>query len=501
MAFAPPARVHLHADRPVRPEGDYVLYWMTAARRTAWSFALDHALAWARRLGRPLLVLEPLRVDYRWAADRHHRFVIDGMADQARAFAAAGVRYHPWVEPAAGAGRGLLRALAERAAVVVGDEWPGFFHPAMTRAAAAIVPCRFETVDGVGLLPLAAAGGPWHRAMDFRRQLQRLLPTHLAHQPAAEPLAGYDLGYAALPPGVADRWPAVDPDRVDLAALPIDHGVGVVAERGGQVAAQARLAAFLPSLHRYGAQRADPDARAASGLSPWLHYGHLSVHAVFDALARAEGWSSDRFGPVTGRREGWWGMSASAEAFLDELVTWRELCHHTARAVPDHDRYASLPAWARATLAEHAADPRPYRYDRAALEAAATHDRVWNAAQAQLRHEGRMPNYLRMLWGKKVLEWSTDPETAFSTLLELNNRWALDGRDPNSVGGVAWTFGRYDRPWAPIRPTFGSVRYMSSEQAVRKLSMSAWLDRWSPASPRLFPPSAPGAPPGRTDPP
>jgi deoxyribodipyrimidine photo-lyase len=138
----------------------------------------------------------------------------------------------------------------------------------------------------------------------------------------------------------------------------------------------------------------------------------------------------------------------------------------------------SLPDWALSTLRAHASDPRPVVYDRERLAAARTHDPLWNAAQRQLVEEGRIQNYLRMLWGKKVLEWSATPREAWDTLFELNNRYALDGRDPNSVSGISWTFGRFDRPWGPERPIFGTVRYMSSDNTAKKLSLDAYLRRW-----------------------
>jgi deoxyribodipyrimidine photo-lyase len=182
---------------------------------------------------------------------------------------------------------------------------------------------------------------------------------------------------------------------------------------------------------------------------------------------------------VTGSREGWWGLPASSEAFLDELVTWRELgynfCHHRR----DWGTYGSLPAWARATLAEHARDARPEHYTRAQLERAETADPIWNAAQRELLAEGRIHNYLRMLWGKKILEWSASPRTAFATLVELNNKYAVDGRDPNSNSGISWIFGLFDRPWGPERPIFGTVRYMSSAATRRKLELADYLARWS----------------------
>jgi deoxyribodipyrimidine photo-lyase len=160
-------------------------------------------------------------------------------------------------------------------------------------------------------------------------------------------------------------------------------------------------------------------------------------------------------------------------------VTWRELayvfCHHD----PDHATWDALPPWARKTLTDHGRDPRPVLYARAELEAAATHDPIWNAAQRQLVAEGRIHNYLRMLWGKKILEWSKSPREALATLIELNNKYAVDGRDPNSYSGILWTLGLFDRPWGPVRPIFGTIRYMSSDATKKKLDMDEYLARWS----------------------
>ena len=171
-------------------------------------------------------------------------------------------------------------------------------------------------------------------------------------------------------------------------------------------------------------------------------------------------------------------MTASAEAFLDQLVTWRELGYNMCTCHSDYSSYDSLPAWARKTLDAHRDDPRPYRYGYEELRDAETHDAVWNAAQRQLRSEGILQNYLRMLWGKKILEWSATPQAALEVMIDLNDRYALDGRNPNSCSGIFWCLGRYDRAWGPIRPIFGSVRYMSSENTKRKLKMRDYLDRY-----------------------
>jgi deoxyribodipyrimidine photo-lyase len=241
-------------------------------------------------------------------------------------------------------------------------------------------------------------------------------------------------------------------------------------------------------LARYVEDRPHPDRAGGSGLSPYLHFGHVSAHQVFEAVARREGWNPGQLAPrAHGHRQGWWGMSPEAEAFLDELVTWREVGFNFAATREDLDGWESLPAWARATLEAHAADPRRPAYDLAQLEQARTHDPLWNAAQRQLVREGQLHNYLRMLWGKKVLEWSPSPRQALAWLVELNNRYALDGRDPNSFNGIAWVFGRYDRAWGPERPIFGKVRYMSSANTARKVEVRAYLERHAEAPGGLKP--------------
>ena len=478
-------------QRPLRREGRWVLYWMTAARRPAWSFALDRALELCRELRRPLVVLEALRCGYRWASDRLHRFVVDGMGHNARAFARQGIVYHPYLEPRPGAGQGLLEALAKDACAVIGDDWPCFFLPRMVAAAAPRLPARFELIDGNGLYPMRATERVFARAVDFRRHLQRSLPPHLDAVPAAAPLKGLRLpALEGLPAGVLRRWPAVDPAHLapgaPLPSLPIDHEVPPVSYRGGAAAGEEVLARFLEQgLPRY-LERNEPEAEVTSGLSPWLHFGHVSAHQVLAGVAASEGWTPAGLEAPpgqrrwSGQREGWWGLSAPAEAFLDQLVTWRELgfnmCAHTA----DYDQYGSLPAWCRATLDAHRQDPRPHLYGREALEEARTGDPLWNAAQVQLRREGRIHNYLRMLWGKKVLEWSRTPEQALETLVALNDRWAVDGRDPNSYSGILWCFGRYDRPWGPERPVFGTIRWMSSQNTARKLHVKEYLARYAP---------------------
>ncbi len=484
-ATVPALRIRAVNDREIRAAATYVLYWMIAARRTHDNFALDRAIEHAKRLKKPLVVLEALRAGYPYASDRFHRFVIDGMVDNASAFQKAGVAYHAYVEPQPGAGRGLLEAMANDAALVVTDDFPCFFLPSMIEAAGKKLPVRLEAVDSNGVLPIRALGKPCFRAFDFRRSLQKTFEEHWAASPVAAPLRGLGLPKTTLSARLLERWPSAPPDLLAgkpsaLAALPVDHTVPVVGYRGGLRAAERALAFFLENnLERYAEERNHPDKAATSGLSPYLHFGQLSAHRIVRAIAEREDWTPDALGPrARGARAGFWNMRASAEAFLDQLLTWRELglnyCAHSS----DYCGFSSLPAWSQKTLQEHARDPRPALFSRERLEAAETYDPIWNAAQRELLREGRIHNYLRMLWGKKILEWGETPEQALSTAVYLNDRYAVDGRDPNSYSGILWCFGRYDRAWGPVRPIFGTVRYMSSANTEKKLWLAAYLARF-----------------------
>jgi len=490
LSSVPEIRIRSGNSLPVLQSKDFVLYWMTASRRTTWNFALDRAVEWAEKLRKPLVILEGLRCGYPWASDRMHRFVIDGMVENACRFEGTGVLYYPYLELAPNAGKGLLAALASRACIVVTDDFPCFFLPRMVASAARQVAVLMEVVDSNGLLPLRQAEEAFPTAYAFRRFLQRELPRHLMDFPKANALLNAKLPKAKhLPREIIKRWPKASPRLLNsglgvLAEIPSDHEIPPVETRGGSAAAQALLRNFLRNrLPTYTEARSEPAEQATSELSPYLHFGHISVHQIFSEITRQEGWSPDHLAVrPTGSRSGWWGTSQATEAFLDQVITWRELGFNCCQIRTDYDKFESLPVWALKTLREHARDERSYVYSLKKLERAETHDVLWNAAQTQLLREGRIHNYLRMLWGKKIIEWTRTPQRALETMVELNNKYALDGRDPNSYTGIFWCLGRYDRPWGPERPVFGTVRYMSSENTARKFNVRDYIRKYSSPS-------------------
>jgi deoxyribodipyrimidine photo-lyase len=477
------ARLRRLNEAAIRRGGDYVLYWMQASRRLHYSHALDYALLCCEELGRPLVVYEGLRHDYPWASRRLHRFVLEGMRENAAAAERLGIAYWPFVGSPDEPGRGLLARLAQRAALVVTDDFPCFIVPEQSQALARRVEVPVFALDGNGLFPLASLGEAAGAAAHLRPRLHRAFQDAWEHRARARPRVA-----AAARGGPEPPFEAWAPESLDatLEGLPFEDDVAPVpGVAGGSRAARRRLKAFLAQgLEGYAEQRSPPvppDEARQSRLSAWLHFGHISAQEIAErALERHGSWSVDELRYENrGRRAGFFGEDADLNAFLDELLTWRDLGHlwQRHRRQDARDLESALPGWAWETLQTHAGDERPWCYEPDQLEAADTHDPLWNAAQRELKATGAIHNYLRMLWGKKVLEWSRHPEVAYRTLVHLNNKYALDGRDPNSWSGILWCFGLFDRPWAPERAIFGRVRYMSSDNTARKFKLDRYL-RW-----------------------
>jgi deoxyribodipyrimidine photo-lyase len=314
--------------------------------------------------------------------------------------------------------------------------------------------CPFIQVETDAIVPVEfASPKAEYAAATLRPKLGRVLLRFLVpvepRQPAVPPL-----------PLEEDTIELNDLNAV-LKNLAVDSTVGPVsAFQGGGSEAERRLQMFLDEqLDRYADLRNDPTMQVSSRLSPYLHFGQMSP---LEIALRAR----DRGG-------------RGADAFLEELIIRRELSLNFVHYNPAYDSLAGLPQWSRDTLAKHQSDARPYRYDLSTLEQGATHDPYWNAAQLEMVRTGSMHNYMRMYWGKKLLEWSPTPAEAFERALYLNNRWQLDGRDANSYAGVAWCFGMHDRPWRE-RSVFGKVRYMNAAGLERKFAIREYATLYGP---------------------
>jgi len=475
------ARLRRLNDARTAGNRDYVLYWMQVYRRLERNHALDYALWCADRLDKPLVVYEGLRLDYPWASRRLHRFILEGMAANAGRAKERGLNYWPFVEEERGEGRGLLRKLSERAALVVTDDFPCFIVPGQSAALARRADVAVLAVDSNSLVPISLLGPPVSAAAHLRPRIHKAFAEAWLHRAAAES----EVSRAAARPVSApfDLWSGADDPAAFVDALPLDGTVPPVEGMpGGTGAARARLGTFLGQrLRGYAEHRSPPrppEEGHASGLSPYLHFGHISIEEVAEkVLATTGDWTPEELRVHNrGKREGFFSDDADVNSFLDEALTWRDVGFnwHRARGEDAGSLQTALPPWALETLGAHAGDARPHLYTADQLEAGQTHDALWNVAQRELVATGTMHNYLRMLWGKKVLEWSPSPTEAYRVLEHLNNKYALDGRDPNSYTGILWCFGLFDRPWAPERKVFGRVRYMSSENTARKFRLGPY---------------------------
>jgi deoxyribodipyrimidine photo-lyase len=464
----------------VATDGDYVLYWAQVYRRLERNHALDYALKCAGDLNRPLVVYEGLRIDYPWASRRLHRFILEGMAANAVRAAEVGLNYWPFVEKQKGEGRGLLHRLSERACLVVTDDFPCFVVPPQAGALARKATVPVFAVDSNSLVPLSLLGPAVQAAAHLRPRIHKALAEAWPHRAAAKPRVPDAASKRVRPP--FDAWKARDV-AVFVDSLPLDGSVPPVpGTPGGTPAARARLREFATKrLRGYAEERSEPRSLAeghASGLSPYLHFGHLSIEEVVEKVLATTGrWSPEDLRLHNrGKRQGFFCDDPDVNSFLDEALTWRDVGFqwHWSRRADAASLETALPAWALQTLGAHAGDERPWLYTAEELEGGATHDPLWNAAQRELVATGTIHNYLRMLWGKKVLEWSASPAEAYRTLEHLNNKYALDGRDPNSYTGILWCFGLFDRPWPPERKILGSVRYMSSDNTARKFDLKPY---------------------------
>jgi deoxyribodipyrimidine photo-lyase len=478
-------RVFKRNEKEPITDGDYVLYWMQINRRFQYNYALEYAIGWANKLDKPLLIYEGLNCNYPWASDRFHHFLMEGMEENHEYANENNINYYSYLEDEPGAGKGLLYELAKDACTVISDEFPVYIIREHNEKVGPKLEVPYITVDSNGLIPLGLTDKAPYNAYFFRKIMQRNFVECFTNPPKRDPLSDLEThSKVELDNDFLSKYPPAEKKLKNresfVSSLPINHVVGKIGMQGTRQAALGKLGQFVQhGLSKYDEHRNDPDINATSGLSPWLHFGKISEYEIVDTVLehQPKGWNLDNITFNKGSTGGFFNGNPNVDVFLDEVITWREVGFHFAHHEPDYDQYETLPDWALETLEEHKDDPREYIYKLEEFAQSQTHDEIWNAAQTQLREEGVMHNYLRMLWGKKVLEWTPNPEIALAYLIELNNRYAIDGRDPNSYSGIFWIFGRFDRAWQE-RPIYGKVRYMTSASTRKKLKLKQYLNTY-----------------------
>jgi deoxyribodipyrimidine photo-lyase len=443
---------------PLREGAEYVLYWAQMDRRAKANFGLQYAAGLANRRDLPLLVYEGLTCTYPQANDRIHTFMLQAVPETERAMKKLGAGYCFYLRRTRQDSNDVLYRLAAHAAAVVTDDYPAFIAAQHNASVPGKIGVAYYAVDSSCIVPMSCHEKRAYGAYTIRPRIHKLLPEYLKPAPEVKLKHRWP---ATLNAAIAPWHTEVEDHIPDLvASCEIDHGVPPsLAFAGGRRQAEKRLTHFLQqNLRRYARERNEPSSHATSDLSPYLHFGHISSLEI--ALAVKE--YAAHYDVV-------------ADEFLEELIVRRELAFNFARFASALGSFRDLPQWAQLNMLKHANDARNQIYTPRQFEDAETHDALWNATQKELLVRGKIHGYYRMYWGKKIIEWSRTYEDALVTMIHLHDRYALDGRDPNTYTNILWCFGLHDRPW-PERPVFGTFRWMSLEGMKRKTDVQAYID-------------------------
>lgn len=428
--------------------GEYVLYWMQQSQRPDWNHALEHAIHHGNKLNLPIVTAFGISQRFPEANERHYLFMLEGLQQTMERLRKRNIRLVLRLSPPAE----LIPNLASEAALVVTDRGYLRVQKQWRRRVSERVPCRMVEVETDAVVPVGRASSKEeYAARTLRPKIGELLSDYLnpmEHTEPARSSLGLDLNGLEL----TDLSEMLRSMRISRDASP------VTSFQGGPEPAHERLQEFISTkLNGYSEKSSDPNADCVSRLSPYLHFGQISPLEMVLSVQNASSASEE-----------------DHDAFLEQLIIRRELafnfCEHNDR----YDEYECLPEWALETLSDHADDEREYTYTMQEFDRAQTHDPYWNAAQKRLVATGYMHNYMRMYWGKKILEWTPDPRTAYRSALTLNNRYELDGRDPCSFANIAWCFGKHDQGWKE-RAVYGKVRYMNANGLERKFDMNRYL--------------------------
>lgn len=457
-------RVQLLNDKPANNDGKYILYWMQMFKRTTHNHALNFAVQQANERKIPLVVYEGLKFYYPWANDRIHTFILEGVEEKRKTFAAKGILYLFYLQQDETFPKNVIRELAKDACLIVTDDFPCFITPSHNKRIAEQAEIPVYATDSNGMIPMSKFDKENYAAYTIRPRIKKMLPDYLTCDADEKIIVR------------ADNLQIICPETCikNIAELvskcSINHDIKPSnIYHGGSVNAHLRLAHFIKEiLPDYHKTRNECSVDGSSRLSAYLHFGFLSVYEIVEAVNNAD------------------VPTESKESFLEELIVRRELAYNFTKFNDKYNSLECLPNWTLETMRKHAADTRDFIYSIEELEQGRTHDELWNAAQRELVETGGMHNYVRMLWGKNVIAWTKSYEEAYAVLEDFNNKYALDGRNPNSYAGILWCFGKHDRPWFE-RSVFGTIRYMTSGSSGKKFNAKKYIE-WTKglSQPSLF---------------
>lgn len=427
--------------------GDYILYWMQAAQRVKYNHALELAIQKANELNKPLAVVFGLTDNYPEANLRHYHFMLEGLRETQKELCRLGIQMVIWRkspdQTAVEASEGACLVITDAGHLKIQKKWRS--------AVAQKIKCPLLEVETNLIVPINEVSSKEEfAARTIRPKIQKQLEKYLIKVTHKNPkLDSLGLKF--------DSFDISDIEKA-LSEMKIDRSVGKAKGfKGGTEIAEKLLKDFIKNkLSKYDQLRNDPSLDYLSNMSPYLHFGQISPLYIALEIKKAK--------------------SPGSDAYLEELIVRRELSHNFVYYNPNYDSFEGLEHWAKRVLNYHSRDKREYLYCLEELEQAKTHDTYWNAAQKEMVITGKMHGYMRMYWGKKILEWSKNPKEAFNIALYLNNKYELDGRDANAFTGVAWCFGKHDRPWTR-RKVFGTIRYMNAAGLERKFEPDAYVEK------------------------
>jgi deoxyribodipyrimidine photo-lyase len=448
-------RVQLLNDKAANNDGKYILYWMQMFKRTHANHALNFAIEQANERKLPLVVYEGLKFYYPWASDRIHTFILEGVEEKRAAFEKLGIKYIFYLQKDDKSPKDTVAKIAKNAALIVTDDFPCFIIPDHNKAIVRKAKIPVYAVDSNGVIPLSRFEKEEYAAYTIRPKIKKILHEYLKSFEEEKVIVKADKLKIDCP-----DTEVTEKNIADLVKKSdIDHSVKPSnVYHGGTANGRKRLKLFLKNiLEDYDEARNKPEKDGSSRLSSYLHFGFLSSLEIALAVKDSD------------------APQKSKDAYLEEIIVRRELSYNFTRFNSKYDSLESLPDWVQKTMREHIDDKREVVYSLAELENCQTYDELWNASQREMNVTGEIHNYVRMLWGKNIIAWSRNYEEAFAALEHLNNKYCLDGRNPNSYAGILWCFGKHDRPWME-RPVFGKMRYMTTNSTGKKFDSKKYIE-------------------------
>jgi deoxyribodipyrimidine photo-lyase len=441
-------RIEYLNNKPLKKEG-FVFYWIQQSQRTEYNYALEYSIDRANELNKTLIAIFILTDDFPEANERHYCFMIEGLIELNQSLMKRGIKLYIIY----GYPPDEVIKISKYASIIITDKGYLKIQENWRKTVAKSINCTFIQIEADIIIPVKIASDKEeYMARTIRPKINKFLIDYLS--PIKPRKLNNKSVYVKLK--LDNIIQVENPDEI-MKKLNIDHSVKKVDWiKGGTSQAKDYLKSFINNkLSKYDKFRNEPSLTYQSNMSPYLHFGQIS--SIYIAIKVMEKDNS------TGK-----------DAYLEELIVRRELSINFVYYNKTYDNIECLPDWARNTLFNHKSDERSIIYSLSDIEKANTHDEYWNTAQMEMVKTGKMHGYMRMYWGKKILEWSESPEKAFSYAIYLNNKYSIDGRDPNGYAGIAWCFGKHDQAWKE-RPIFGKVRYMNYNGLKRKFNMKQYI--------------------------